>query len=64
MHPERPILRGPLAAKAEVSAARGAAANPQAAPRSGPSPSDGFAGRETWRRVLAAHVQPLPDAAD
>jgi hypothetical protein len=28
------------------------------------SPIDDYVSRETWRRVLAAHIQPLPDAAD
>lgn len=28
------------------------------------SPIDDFVSREMWQRVLAAHVQPLPDAAD
>jgi hypothetical protein len=63
MHPERPILRGPLPAKSQTPAGR-AAGSLQPAPRSGRPPSDGFVGRETWRRVLAAHIQALPDAAD
>jgi hypothetical protein len=34
--------------------------------RSGPGfwSSDGYDNRETWRRILAAHVQILVDAAD
>ena len=34
--------------------------------RSGPGfwSSDGYGNRETWRRILAAHVQILVDAAD
>jgi hypothetical protein len=59
MHPERPILRRPPAAPLEPAAR--AAGSSQPAPRSG---SDGYGNRETWRRILAAHVQPLADAAD
>ena len=63
MHPERPILRRPLAA-AGGSAAR-APGSSQPAPR---AESDllgsDHGNRETWRRVLAAHVQPLPESAD
>ena len=60
---ERPILRGPLPAKSQAPAGR-AAGSLQPAPRSGPPPSDSFVSRETWRRILAAHVQPPVDAAD
>jgi hypothetical protein len=28
------------------------------------SPIDDHVNRETWRRILAAHIQPLADAAD
>ena len=28
------------------------------------SPIDDYVSRDTWRLVLAAHIQPLPDAAD
>jgi hypothetical protein len=64
MHPERPILRRPLAAAGAPAA--GAAGGPQPAPRAGSDPlrADDYGNRETWRRILAAHVQPLADAAD
>jgi hypothetical protein len=65
MCPEGPVLRRPLAASAGDPAAR-ATDGPRPAPRSGSGPlqSDGYGNRETWRRILAAHVQPLPGAAD
>jgi hypothetical protein len=64
MHPESPALRRPLPAAGDP-VARVAAGRPQPAPRAGSDPlrSD-YGNRETWRRVLAAHVQPLPEAAD
>jgi hypothetical protein len=27
-------------------------------------PTDDVENRETWRRILAAYIQPLPDTAD
>jgi hypothetical protein len=64
MYLERLILRRPLAA-AEDPAARAVGSSPPA-PRSGTGPvrSDDYGNRETWRRILAAHIQPLADAAD
>jgi hypothetical protein len=61
MVPERPIT--PQAARAEDPATRPDRGRRMTARPAGSPPSDDSTG-ETWRRVLAAHVQPLPGTAD
>jgi hypothetical protein len=63
MHPESPALRRMLAAKVGDPGAR-VVVRAQPAPRPMALPSGDYGDRETWRRILAAHVQPLPGAAD
>jgi hypothetical protein len=48
---------------ATTADARPDVGSPVAAQKQGSSPGD-CGNRETWRRILAAYIQPLPDSAD
>jgi hypothetical protein len=65
MDRKRPIPGRPRAS-AEDPATCAAAGSPQPTPRPGSvsSRSGDPVSRETWRRLLAAHVLPLPGTAD